>query len=210
MITRTYKPFSGLAALLLFVAATAFGQATPSKPSQKPQKEVASYSLGDQMIAPSLGLFVPLFFQGSNGIGKTNLTVGAVGSLMWSSFLNNNWALGFEVGGQIFASSPNDRKLYMAYVAPRLSYFIHGYPFDFPIFLDAGVNFSWLSTSFKIDPILKPGVGILWNYSSTWSFGANLSYWWIPQIYTGASQVPTSDTRFGNFLDISITALYHF
>jgi len=211
LITRVHRPFFGLAVMLLFVTASVFGQAqAPAEQPKKPEKIAQSYGLGDQMLSLSLGVFVPLFFQGGpNGIMPTNLSLGGAGSLMWSSFLNNNWAIGLDVAGS-FSFSPNGRTLFLVSIAPRISYFFHSYPFDIPVFLDAGINFSQLSTSFKVDPVLKPGVGILWNYTPNWSFGANLTYWWIPQIYPSGGQIPSTDTRLGNFADVSITALYHF
>lgn len=211
LITRFHRSTASLAILLLFIAASAFGQAqNPAPTPQKPQKPVDSYSLGDQMLSLNLGLFVPLFFSGtSTGVEKTNLSLGAGGSLNWASFLNNNWALGVDIGGA-FAFSPNARTLFLVSITPRITYFFRSYPFDFPVFLETGVNFSRLQNDFKIDPIVRPGAGVLWNFNSNWAFGLNTTYWWIPQIYTGASSVPTTETRFGNFLDVNLTALYHF
>ena len=70
--------------------------------------------------------------------------------------------------------------------------------------------FSRLQDNQKIDAFLKAGSAFYWNYSSQWAFGANLFYWFVPQIY-GASSPATSDaTRFGNFLEFTLSALYHF
>ncbi len=196
---------------LLTFGGSAFGQQTqpPTQKPQNPKKEIASYSLGDQMLAINLGLFVPLFFYGgSAGATGTNLSLGGTGSIMWSSFLDNNWALGFDIGGA-FAFSPNARALFLVSITPRISYVFHSYPFDFPVFLEAGVDFARLQESFKTDPIIKPGASFLWNFNNNWAFGLNAVYWWIPEIYTGAV-VSSTETRYGNFLDITLSALYHF
>ena len=53
---------------------------------------------------------------------------------------------------------------------------------------------------------LKPGAGFYWNHSSSWSFGTKLSYWWVPQIYPD----DMAETRFGSFLEWSLSAVYNF
>ena len=57
-----------------------------------------------------------------------------------------------------------------------------------------------------LDLILKPGVSAFWQFDVTWSFGLNLIYWWVPHISTTSRE----DTRFGNFLEITLSALYNF
>jgi hypothetical protein len=167
------------------------------------------YDLGDQMMTINAGLFIPLFYQSSGGaVSPTNLTVGGLGSLQWNAFLNNDMSVGVEVAG-MFAFSPNRRTLFMLPITGRYTYFIRSYPFEFPIFIGAGINFSRLSDSTHVELILKPGFSALWNYNAEWSFGLSAVYWWIPQIYLGPSP-PQSHTRFGNFMETSISALYHF
>ena len=211
MNTRFPRPLLVLTIALLTVGGSAFGQETqpPAEKPHNPTKQVATYSLGDQMLSLNLGLFVPLFFYGgSAGVTGTNLSLGGTGSIMWSSFLDNNWALGFDIGGA-FAFSPNARALFLVSITPRISYVFHNYPFDIPIFLEAGIDFARLQESFKTDPVIKPGASFLWNYNNNWAFGLNAVYWWIPQVYTGAV-VNSTETRYGNFLDITLSALYHF
>jgi len=213
LIKRRLRPLAVFIIGMFVLGVSAFAQdQTPSQPPQtpsKPTKPVASYNLGDQMLAINLGLFVPMFFYGGpSGVTGTNLSLGGTGSIMWSSFLDNNWALGFDVGGA-FAFSPNARALFLVSITPRISYVFHSYPFDFPVFLEAGVDFARLQENFKTDPIIKPGASFLWNFNNNWAFGLNAVYWWIPQIYTGAV-VSSSETRYGNFLDITLSALYHF
>lgn len=55
---------------------------------------------------------------------------------------------------------------------------------------------------------MRPGFGAYWDYTTSWAFGVNLYYWWIPQIYT--STALADQTRYGNFLTITLSALYHF
>ncbi|POR05256.1 hypothetical protein AU468_01850 [Alkalispirochaeta sphaeroplastigenens] len=169
-----------------------------------------TYGRGDQMISMNLGLFIPLFFAGGpDGIKDANLTLGGTGHLMWSGFLTNEIALGGELGG-MFAYTPNRNALYMIPLAMRLTYFFRAYPFEFPLSIAAGMNFSRFDGAFKIDPIVMPGVGAYWNMNSEWAFGVDLRYWWVPQFYNHVSDVSNEDNRFGNFMSTTMSILYRF
>jgi hypothetical protein len=203
-----------LALLLLLVTApfTAAQEEPPTEeapPVEAPERFVPSYALGDQLLAINLGMFIPLFFYGGpDGVEETQLSLGGTGSLHWSAFLNNSMAVGIE-GGGMFALTPNRRNLFMLPLMARFTYFLRSYPWEFPLYLGAGINFSRLEESFKVDPILKPGFSVLWNYNAEWAFGVNVSYWWVPQIYRGPDP-PSEDSRYGNFMDVTFSALYHF
>ena len=178
----------------------------PSKPKVGKQQ---LYGLGDQMFLINAGPQIPLFYQSETGaISPTNLTVGGLGSLEVDFFLNNNLTVGGEFGGS-FAFSPNNRTLFMVPVTAKVSWIFHLYPFDFPVFFGAGVNFMRLDNELFVGPIARPGVAAYWNFTSKWSFGLRAVYWWVPEIYFGQSP-PPDRSRFGNFLDISLSALYHF
>ena len=177
--------------------------------SNEAEKYVPTYTLGNQVLMINGGFFVPLFFQSlSGGIDNTNLSVGGAGSIQWGAYLNNEMTLGLE-GGGMFSFSPNGRTLFMLPVTVRYAYILQFYPWEFPLSLSAGFNFTRLDTQFKILPILKPGVSIYWNYSLDWAFGVNFFYWWSPNIYQGP-EPPSSHSRIGNFLEITLSALYHF
>lgn len=170
---------------------------------------VPTYGIGDQMISLNLGLFIPLFFSGGDGIQGTNLSLGGTGHLAWSGFLTDQLAIGGEFGG-MFAFSPNGNPLYMVPLAARLTYFLRRFPFEFPLTLAAGISFNSFNESFKVDPIVIPGVGAYWNLNTEWAFGIDLRYWWVPQLYLGQSEISTDDTRFGNFLATTASVLYRF
>ncbi len=170
---------------------------------------IETYSLGDQVLTINLGPIIPLFFQSLDGtVSPTNLSLGGGGSLHWASFLNNRWTIGLEAGG-IFSFSPNNRTLFMLPVTGKLSYYLRSFPFEIPLSLGVGMNMSRLSNNFHIEPIVKPAASIFWKYNAEWSFGVNFVYWWIPQIYL-INPPPTEQSRYGNFLEITLSALYHF
>jgi hypothetical protein len=192
---------------MLLIAPLAAQEAEPESPPDEEAEFVPTYSTGDQMLSLNLGLFIPLFYTG-DGVRDANLTLGGTGHLVWSSFVNNNLAIGGEFGG-MFAFTPNQNTLFMIPLAARLSYFLRSYPFEFPLTFAAGINFSRFGENFKTDPILIPGVGFYWNYTIEWAFGLDVRYWWVPQIYQGP-EPPSSDSRFGNFLATTLSVLYRF
>jgi hypothetical protein len=184
----------------------------PDRDAPLPTEErvLELYDLGDKMLSINLGLLIPLFFQAANGsIAGTNLSLGGSGSIRFESFLSSNVTLGGELGGSL-SFSPNGRTLIMVPLTARVSYILRRYPFEFPLSFGAGINLTKLDDAFHIDPILKPAVSFYWNYNAEWAFGINLAYSWIPQIYSGGGLVPAEHTRFGNFLDVTLSALYHF
>jgi len=201
--------------LFFSMPAALFAQEEDSpKPADEPGHQRIDYnSLGDQVFGINAGVFIPLFFQnpspgsGEKAYSSTNLSVGGTGSLYYGAYLNNNIQLGMEVGA-MFATSPNKNNFYMIPITFRATYefqFLNNL-ISVPVYLGAGMNMTSYLDDFHVDFIMKPGAGIYWNHSSSWSFGTNVTYWWVPQIYPSNSDY----TRIGNFMDISLSAVYHF
>lgn len=172
-----------------------------------------TYELGDQYFTIRLGTLVPLFFQNpmeGGEINSTNLRLGGSGALSWQGYLNERWSIGGELAGT-FNNSVNQRTLFMVPITARLSYNISRWPFEFPLHVSAGGAFQSLEGDTYFGPIVKPGAGAWWNATGEWAFGLNMEYWWVPQFYRGADDRPDAeDTRFGNFLDITVGARYSF
>ena len=169
------------------------------------------YNLGDQVFSINAGTILPLFIFGS-GIdtvgGFSKLSVGAVGSLRWGAFINNEMTLGVDLGG-MFAFTKLERVLIMLPVSGMYTYAIRFYPFEVLLHAGLGINFTKLEDDLYIGPILKPGASFYWNYTGEWSFGVQTEYWFVPEIYFGTN-VPAEHTAFGNFLGITLSVLYHF
>lgn len=177
------------------------------------QGRIEYHTMGDQVFGINAGLFIPLFFNNpslswgdSDAFNPTNLSVGGHGSLYYGAYVNNNIILGMEVGA-IFSNSPNSHNFYMIPITVKGSYefqFLNNL-ISVPVSLGAGINMTSYLDNFHVEMILKPGVGAYWNHSSSWSFGLNTSYWWVPQLYKDGSK-----NRIGNFMDVSLSAVYHF
>jgi hypothetical protein len=185
------------AALVLGVFTPAFA-AGDSAPSQ--------YSLGDQTLSLNVGAFIPLFLLGGSPyLASTNLTFGGMGSIDWAAYLSAHWRIGASLGGT-FTFDPNFTPLLMVPIVAKISYLFEFYPLEVPLTFGAGMNIVKYSADSTIDLLIKPGTGIFWAYNSSWSFGLNLNYWWDMQ-FTNASQ---NGFVVGNFLEVSLSALYHY
>jgi len=205
---RTYSRQVALIALLA-VAAVAVGQEAPEE-----EVFVPIHSLGDQVIGINAGMFIPFYIAGGGSISwGANLSLGGMGSISWASYLSNEFRVGAEVGGS-FSFTPNRHALFMIPVVANATYVFQAYPFEFPVSMGLGVSVSQIELNGeqyrKWDPFVKATGSFFWNYSSQFAFGANLDYWFVPQIYLARSDAGPAETRYGSFLGITLSALYHF
>ena len=194
--------------LFLFISIPVFAQ--DAEEEEPEYEKVEYYTLGDQTFSINAGLFFPLFYHdptpaGDSAIADTNLGLGGTGSIAYDAYLNNNIKLGLEVGG-MFAFSPNDNAFGMVPITARGTYEFHFGQFSLPLYLGAGINIITYQENVNVQFLLKPGISFYWNFNSDWSFGANLVYWWSPEIIF---EDHTHD-RIGNFLDFTLSAQYHF
>ncbi len=179
---------------------------------EPPQEEAPSfYQLGDQVFSVQAGLFIPLYYRNPYDFSTApaNLTLGGTGGLEYSSFINSTMTLGLGLKG-MFAYTPTDRLLSMFPITAKFTYYLSKYyPFEFPLYVNAGLCISRLESETFYGPTIIPGAAAIWNMSSTWGFGINMEYWWVPMWY-GPSNDLADQSRFGNFMDISLSATYHF
>jgi hypothetical protein len=133
-----------------------------------------------------------------------NLSVGGAFTLEWQGYLNPVFRLGLE-GGGTFSFSPNFNILWTVPLTAEITYSTIVYPFEISASLGAGINMVKYQDEFTIDPLVRPGIGVHWIFSSDWSFGLNVDYWWDMMF----SATP-AESRVGNFLDISLSARYHY
>ena len=209
MMKNLNKKLIILLTLLIFISVPIFA-ASDDEDDDDRDTYVESFTMGDQMFFINGGVFIPLFFfDRSCDFSKTNLTLGGTGSLCWQVFLSNHISVGGELGG-MFALSPNKRVLYMIPLTAKATYWFRFYPFEIPISLGLGANLSILEYAAHIDFIAKPSVGFYWNFNEEWAFGANATYWFVPQIYSGSGLVESGHSMFGNFMDVTLSVLFRF
>ncbi len=174
-------------------------------------KFVEPYSKGSQTFTMNSGLFIPLFFYFPNlstqfVSAKDHLSLGGTGSLEWASFISNRLSLGVELAGT-FAFTPNKNTHVLIPLTAKISYLFPIGSFEIPVFFGAGIAANKVSNQVYFGPVFKPGVAAYWNMNLKWGFGLSTQYWIVPEIYFGDNKDHTS---FGNFLDISLSARYHF
>ena len=196
-----------LVALLFFFLSGGLALAQNEQPEEAPPEEpFMVYTLGQQTLSISAGLYIPLFFQSFDWeYADTNLKLGAAGSLQWGIHLSNNWMTGIEVGG-VLSKDINDARFFMLPITAKAAYIIHFFPFEFPIFVGTGLNLVKLEDDLNLTWIIKPGFSSIWKYNINWGFGLNVVYWWVPQFWSDDS----SKARMGNFLELTLTAQYNF
>ncbi|MBI9099823.1 MAG: hypothetical protein JEY91_15190 [Spirochaetaceae bacterium] len=209
MTDRKKLVFTALLFIILCMVPL-YAQNSDNEEPEEMQK-VDLYTLGDQCFSINAGLFIPLFFMdfspedGSSAVASTNLTLGGTGSLAYEAYLSNHIKLGLEIGG-MFAYSPNMNPFFMVPITAKFGYEFHFGQFSLPIYIGTGINIITYKDLTNVQFLMKPGISLYYNYNSNWSFGGNLVWWVAPEIIPSSS----SQNRVGNFLDVTISAQYHF
>jgi hypothetical protein len=171
------------------------------------------YALGDKTFVISLGALFPVLFLNEQfqayetGYPVGNVNIGATGSLGFNYFLSSNIFVGAELQG-MFASTLAQNMYYLVPIGLRGGYQFILSRFEFPVSLFVGmILHSYNNSVGYLGLILKPEASAYWRFNSEWSFGVNTAWWWVPQwpAVGGASH-----TRYGNFLEVSLSARYHF
>jgi len=174
---------------------------------------VTAYSTGEQVFALNALGIIPLFnivpfpADGESSIGSLDsVKPGIAGSLSLGFFVMDNFMIGGELGGMI--AFTENRSLSMVPITFTAAYYFIKYPFEFPVSLDAGITLNSLDDYFKVTPIIKPGAGAYWNLNGEWAIGLKMDYWFMPELYF--SDELKSQSRIANFLQLSLSGVYHF
>jgi hypothetical protein len=160
------------------------------------------YSRGDKVFGISLGPLVSLFFIGDSGVLDNNVgPVGGTLSLSYTFFLNSHVFLGGELQG-MFTPTVAENMLFMVPMGLRIGYqFVLG-RFEIPLSLMAGFAPQIYLEKDYGGLFIKPAASLFWRFNPDWSFGLNAAWWWVPEW--------TARTVYGNFLELTLSARYHF
>jgi hypothetical protein len=168
----------------------------------------SQYSLGDQTMSINAGMFIPLFLLPTGtwllAGNPPQLSLGGVLSLSWAAYVAPQIRIGAEIQGS-FSFSPNMNALLMLPVLAKASYVFTLYPFEIPVTLAVGMNIISYVDQHYFDFLLRPGAALYYIFNSSWSFGLNLNYWIDMQFSSDSTK-----SRTGNFLETSLSALYHY
>ncbi len=188
------------ATVILFACAPLFAASSANAPSQ--------YTLGDQTMSINAGLFIPLFLLPTGTVllagSPPHLSLGGVGSLSWAAYIAPQVRIGAEIGGS-FTFDPNLNALLMLPIMVKATYVFSLYPFEIPVTVATGMNILSYVDQHYIDYVIRPGASLYYIFNASWSFGVNLNYWIDMQFSSKAGQ-----SRIGNFLETSLSALYHY
>lgn len=193
---------AALAALILLAALPLFAQTMNEE-----DYFGGLHRKGSQLISLNAGADIPLFIlTDSFAFEQANLGVGASFTLGYQYFIANRLTIGGSLCGA-FNGTIGGRTLFVAPIAFKLGYWWGKGTMEYNVGADLGLSILRLSGDGVISPFTKLGGGAYAQVSEAWSLGG-LVYWWlIPEIHLGSN----SDlTRYGNFLEVSLSALYHF
>ena len=162
------------------------------------------YARGDKTFNISLGVIFPTIFAGKGLEGNpNNLKLGGTGSLTFNYFVGSHVFLGGELGG-MFAATLGENMLYAVPFGLRAGYQFIARRFEFPLVLMVGAAPQKYLEKGYFGLIIKPGASGFFRYSPDWSFGLNAQWWMLPQWPKNGKSV------FGNFMEFTLSARYHF
>ena len=162
------------------------------------------YRAGDNIFSVTAGIMIPTIFAGKGLDGNSsNIGLGGMGMLSYTYFLSPHWFLGGELEG-MFSGTGGSNMIYIIPFGLHFGYqFVLG-RFEFPVQIMSGAAPQRYLDKAYFGWIIKPGISGFYRYSADWSFGLNVQWWMLPQWPKNGKDV------FGNFLEISFTARYHF
>ena len=183
-------------------------------PPEESEVVIISRVLGDQFLNIALGLQIPLIIQNPTGQPPTspiNLELGGSGALAWGAFLGNNFSLGIDISAS-YSGDINGKGFFAVPIGIHGDYFFRFAPFELPIHLGLGLHILSYNDIVSVGMMIKTGLSFYWNAFEDWSFGLNVMYWWLPELYLDSdpNTPPSSMNRFGNFLEITLSAMYNF
>lgn len=148
------------------------------------------YDTGDNLFFFTAGPLQPLFVlsPAQDPVFESlfdNMYLGGNASMGFEAFFNRQSSLGFEIG-YTFAYS-KDNTLYTAVpLAAQVNHYLLQGTLDLPIGIGAGLIYNSYGERSYLSPFfLKPEIGLIWNFNENWGIGVDLSYWFVPEIYTG-------------------------
>jgi hypothetical protein len=201
---------AAIALLLVLGPTSVYCAESDSSPATTTDITVASdsthFEKGNQTISLSAGVHVPLFISDTSfNVTEPHLYTGALFSFTYQDFIAPGLAIGGTLSGA-FEQSIAASSFFIAPLSFRCAYWWNLGPFDADLAAEAGAYIMRYTSNNAYGPFFKLGGGASWRISNSWSIGLEPYYWLVPEIHTGSS---ASLTRFGNFLEVSLSASYH-
>ena len=217
-MSRTWSLF--LFFLLLFLGFNTMDLKAQEETSQEEMEEISEdpvdsddfewidyrpslYTKGDKTFTITIGTVFPTVFGGIDGNNHGLGTAGGLGSFAFTYFLNSNFSLGGELSG-MFITTKGGNMFYMVPMGVRIGYQFVYKRFEFPLTLMIGGSPNLYLEENHFTLFVKSGASAFWRFSPDWSFGLNTFWWLAPQWPKDGPNV------LGNFLELTLSARYHF
>ena len=165
----------------------------------------ALYSSGDKCFTISMGMVVPTLFIEQGEAIKSNLQpVGGTLCLSFTNFLGSHFFLGGELSG-LFNTTLAKNTLYIVPIGLITGWQFIIWKFEIPVQLAIGIAPTSFRSQNYFGMYMKAGASLFYRFSPDWSFGLNTRWSWYPQW----TKDPKENVD-GNFIDITLSARYHF
>jgi hypothetical protein len=163
------------------------------------------YSRGDQAFIITAGTIFPVvFLQNGAAITHNIFAVGGTGSLSYNYWFDSHFFVGGEIGG-MFGSTLRKNTFFIIPIGIRGGYQFILQRFEFPLALTIGIAPQKYLELGYFGFFVKPVVSAFFRLNPDWSFGVNTAWWWVPQWPR-----ETEKRVDGNFIDVTLSARYHF
>ena len=166
-------------------------------------------TLGDRAINFQLGSNLPLFWQPIDGPSQSlNMSMSMLFGIEFGAHLTNEFRLNGAFKGNLHWG-PNNDILFSIPLTFTGTYELKFYPFSIPFSLGPGIVILTYQDLLTTNFLIHAGTGFYWTQSRRWSYGVNLNYTWIPQLYND-NPVPKSHSGFANFMEVSFGIRHYF
>lgn len=164
------------------------------------------FTVGSQLITISAAAQIPLFtFGGDSSSTSPNMYTGGSFTFGYQYFVLPRFSIGGALSGS-YNLSVGSRNLFMLPLTFKAAYWWSVLPFEFTANAEVGGYLMRFDGNGMLGPIAKAGGGAYYRVSTGWSLGLEVNYWFVPEIHSGDY---ANLTRFGNFLETGLSAVYH-
>jgi hypothetical protein len=164
------------------------------------------FTVGSQLISIAVAGQTPLFtFGGDASTTTANMYLGGSFTFGYQYFVARSLSIGGALSGS-YNLSIGSLDLFILPLTFKTAYWWSLLPFEFSVSAEVGGYMMRFDGNGMLGPIAKAGGGAYYRVSSGWSLGFEANYWFVPEIHTGTYE---NLTRFGNFLETGLTAVYH-
>ncbi|PKL13900.1 MAG: hypothetical protein CVV52_04120 [Spirochaetae bacterium HGW-Spirochaetae-8] len=167
------------------------------------------YSLGTQMFTFRAGPVLPLFFYFTQDadplVTDMHLQTGGYGSIRYQGFINQNTAIGGELG-YYFAYSLSDLFTSVP-IQAKLTYIPILGAIEVPVSLGLGFAYNTYKEATYLSLFASAEIGLTWFFNQEWGISASVGYWLIPELY-GSSSPLHIDMALSNFMPITLSINY--